>query len=80
MIVGTTNNYAPISMSIRRAAEKLITDNAPEESILNRIEMAFRLYDPCFSCATHFLPGKMPLTVALRDSHGELLREMRRKG
>jgi len=79
MIVGTTNNYAPISMSIKRAAEKLITSAAPEEAVLNRIEMAFRLYDPCFSCATHFLPGKMPLTVSLRDSQGGLLREMRRK-
>lgn len=80
MIVGTTNNYAPISMSVKRAAEKLISSNAPDESILNRIEMAFRLYDPCLSCATHFLPGKMPLTVSIRDSGGELLREMRRQG
>jgi F420-non-reducing hydrogenase large subunit len=79
MIVGTTNNYAPISMSVKRAAEKLITSNAPDETILNRIEMAFRLYDPCFSCATHFLPGKMPLTVSLRDGQGGLLREIRRK-
>jgi F420-non-reducing hydrogenase large subunit len=80
MIVGTTNNYAPISMSIKRAAERLISSNAPEEAVLNKIEMAFRLYDPCLSCATHFLPGKMPLTVSVRDSQGELLREMRRKG
>jgi len=78
MIVGTTNNYAPISMSIKRAAERLITSNAPDESVLNRVEMAFRLYDPCFSCATHFMPGKMPLTVMLRDSQGGLLREIRR--
>ncbi len=78
MIVGTTNNYAPISMSIKRAAEKLITNNAPEQGILNRIEMAFRLYDPCFSCATHFLPGKMPLTVSLRNRQGQLLRELNR--
>jgi F420-non-reducing hydrogenase large subunit len=80
MIVGTTNNYAPISMSIKRAAEKLIRSAEPEEGILNRIEMAFRLYDPCFSCATHFLPGKMPLTVLLHDSRGEIQRVLRRKG
>ncbi|MDD2542468.1 MAG: Ni/Fe hydrogenase subunit alpha, partial [Desulfuromonadaceae bacterium] len=80
MIVGTTNNYAAISMSIKRAAERLITSNAPDEAILNRVEMAFRLYDPCLSCATHFLPGKMPLTVSIRDSQGGILREMRRKG
>lgn len=78
MIVGTTNNHAAIAMSIKRAAEKLITSNAPDEAILNRIEMAFRLYDPCLSCATHSLPGRMPLVVALRGSDGSLLREMRR--
>lgn len=78
LIVGTTNNHAAIAMSIKRAAEKLIRSNAPDEAILNRIEMAFRLYDPCLSCATHSLPGRMPLVVSLRDSDGRLLREIRR--
>jgi F420-non-reducing hydrogenase large subunit len=27
------------------------------------IEMAFRAFDPCCSCATHLPPGRMPLTV-----------------
>ena len=27
------------------------------------VEMAFRAYDPCFGCATHSLPGQMPLEV-----------------
>lgn len=79
LIVGTTNNHAPISMSIRRAAEKLITrGKIIEEGLLNRIEMAFRLYDPCFSCATHSLPGKMPLEVRVRSSSGEVLRTFTR--
>ncbi len=42
------------------------------EGILNRVEMAFRLYDPCFGCATHTLPGQMPLTIRIHDSAGEL--------
>jgi F420-non-reducing hydrogenase large subunit len=33
--------------------------------------MAFRAYDPCFGCATHSLPGQMPLQVTIRDSQGE---------
>lgn len=79
MIVGTTNNYAPMSMSIKRSAEKLITKGKiVEEGLLNRIEMAFRLYDPCLSCATHSLPGKMPLIVNLRNSIGEVIRTFRR--
>jgi F420-non-reducing hydrogenase large subunit len=72
LIVGTTNNYAPISMSIKRAAEKLITKGTVvSEGLLNKIEMAFRAYDPCFGCATHSLPGQMPLQVTIRDVNGE---------
>lgn len=79
LIVGTTNNYAPMTMSIRRAAERLITaGHIVEEGLLNRIEMAFRLYDPCLSCATHALPGTMPLRVTIRDSNGAVLKELRR--
>ena len=79
MIVGTTNNYAPMTMSIKRAAEKLISKGkVVEEGILNRIEMAFRLYDPCLSCATHSLPGKMPLIVNVRDKSGDIIKTFRR--
>lgn len=72
LIVGTTNNYAPISMSIKKAAENLITKGTvASEGLLNKIEMAFRAYDPCFGCATHSLPGQMPLQVTIRDVNGE---------
>ena len=72
LIVGTTNNYAPISMSINKAASSLIKKGTVvTEPMLNMVEMAFRAYDPCFGCATHSLPGKMPLQVTIRDSDGE---------
>jgi len=72
LIVGTTNNYAPISMSIKKAAQNLITKGTVvTEGMLNMVEMAFRAYDPCFGCATHSLPGKMPLEVTIRDASGE---------
>jgi hypothetical protein len=35
------------------------------------VEMAFRAYDPCFGCATHSLPGQMPLEVTIRDAEGD---------
>jgi F420-non-reducing hydrogenase large subunit len=71
LIVGTTNNYAPISMSIKKAAQQLIKKGtAVTEPLLNMVEMAFRLYDPCLSCATHALPGQMPLEVTIRDAQG----------
>ena len=71
LVVGTTNNYAPISMSIKKAAQSLIKKGTVvNEGLLNMVEMAFRLYDPCLSCATHSLPGKMPLEVTIRDAEG----------
>jgi F420-non-reducing hydrogenase large subunit len=74
LIVGTTNNYAPITMSLKKAAKSLITKGTVvTEGLLNKIEMAFRAYDPCFSCATHALPGRMPLSVTIRDADGNVV-------
>jgi len=74
LIVGTTNNNGPIAMSIKKAAQGLIKAGTEiTEPILNMVEMAFRAYDPCFGCATHSLPGQMPLELILRDSRGEVL-------
>jgi F420-non-reducing hydrogenase large subunit len=71
LIVGTTNNYARMSMSIKKAAKKLIHGGTiVTEGLLNQVEMAFRAYDPCFGCATHALPGQMPLEVIIRDANG----------
>jgi F420-non-reducing hydrogenase large subunit len=79
LIVGTTNNYAAISMSINKAARGLIRKGTPvTEGALNMIEMAFRAYDPCFGCATHTLPGHMPLVVRIREKDGGILEEIRR--
>jgi F420-non-reducing hydrogenase large subunit len=78
LVVGTTNNYAPISMSIKKAAQGLIKKGTVvNEGLLNMVEMAFRLYDPCLSCATHSLPGKMPLEVTIRDAQGEPVEVLR---
>jgi F420-non-reducing hydrogenase large subunit len=59
LIVGTTNNYAPMSISIKQAAQGLIKKGkVVSEGLLNMVEMAFRAYDPCMGCATHSLPGR----------------------
>jgi F420-non-reducing hydrogenase large subunit len=76
LIVGTTNNYAPISMSIKKAAEAFIHKGQVNQGLLNRVEMAFRLYDPCLGCATHSLPGQMPLQVVIRDADGEVVDDL----
>jgi len=79
LIVGTTNNNAPIAMSVKKAAQSLITKGQVSEGLLNMVEMAFRAYDPCFGCATHSLPGQMPLLVNIYDPSGNLVRELRRR-
>lgn len=76
LIVGTTNNNAAICMSVKKAATGLIKKGAVSEGLLNMVEMAFRAYDPCFGCATHSLPGKMPLEVRLRDPSGEVVEQL----
>ena len=77
LIVGTTNNYAPITMSVKKAAESLINkDTEITEGLLNMVEMAFRNYDPCMSCATHSLPGQMPLEIIIRDTQGKEIKRL----
>jgi len=79
LIVGTTNNHAAICMSIKKAAQELIKGGQViTQGLLNRIEMAFRAYDPCFGCATHALPGEMDLEVSIIDHRGELLMKLSR--
>ncbi len=79
LIVGTTNNNAPISMSIKKAAQGLIKKGVEvSDGILNMVEMAFRAYDPCFSCATHHRPGEMPMIINLREESGEIIRTIKR--
>lgn len=74
LVVGTTNNNAPICMSVKKAAQSVIQKGKPiTEGLLNRVEMAFRAYDPCFGCATHSLPGQMPLEVRIRNAQGEVV-------
>ncbi len=78
LIVATVGNSARIAMSVDKAAKGLIKGGNVSEGLLNKVEMAFRAYDPCFGCATHTLPGEMPLIVTLRDLKGGVIREIRR--
>jgi len=46
MIVGTTHNIASMNMSVKQAATSLIQNGVYDETILNKVEMAVRAYDP----------------------------------
>jgi len=78
LIVATQNNSAAINMSVEKAAKALIKNGEVPDGILNMIEMAFRAYDPCHACATHSLPGGMPLEVKVYDAQGGLVKALRR--
>lgn len=72
LIVATLNNAPAISMSVRDAAKGVIKNGKVSEGLLNMVEMAFRAYDPCMGCATHFLPGEMPLEVRIHSKDGTI--------
>jgi F420-non-reducing hydrogenase large subunit len=73
LIVGTTHNNAPINMSVKQSAKMLIKDGKYDQGILNQVEMSIRAYDPCLSCATHRLDGKIGVKIDIVDSKGNVL-------
>ncbi|MEW6238304.1 MAG: Ni/Fe hydrogenase subunit alpha [Candidatus Omnitrophota bacterium] len=78
LIVATQNNAARIAMSVDKSAKGLIKNGQVDDGILNMIEMAFRAYDPCHGCATHALPGQMPLLVRVLDAERNVVRELKK--
>ncbi len=76
LIVATVNNAAAICMSVERAARGLIKDGKVTDGLLNMVEMAFRAYDPCLACATHSVPGHMPLVVEIKDQDGNTVKKL----
>jgi F420-non-reducing hydrogenase large subunit len=72
LVVGTTNNNGPINMDVAKVAKGLIHNFEVSPGLLNMVEMAFRAYDPCNSCATHSLPGQMPLEAVIRYADGDV--------
>jgi F420-non-reducing hydrogenase large subunit len=77
LIVATQNNAARIAMSVDRAARGLIHGGNVPEGVLNKIEMAFRAYDPCNACATH-AAGTVPFVLTIRNGKGEVLSNITR--
>jgi F420-non-reducing hydrogenase large subunit len=78
LIVATTNNAGAITMSVKDAAKGMIKNGIVNDGLLNMVEMAFRAYDPCFACATHTLPGGMPLEINIYDTKKKLYKSIKR--
>ncbi|MEW5748272.1 MAG: Ni/Fe hydrogenase subunit alpha [Candidatus Thermoplasmatota archaeon] len=77
MIVATTNNYAAMNTSVKQAAKALIHNGMVSQGLLNKVEMAFRCYDPCNSCGTHSLNGGPALEVTVRKADGSVAEKLR---
>ena len=77
LIVATTHNKGPINVAVKRAAAHFIRNGKVDEGISNLIEIAYRPYDICLACATHVLPGRLPVEIDIYDHRGELLKTLR---
>ena len=78
LIVATQGNSARMAMGVEKSAKGLIHGGKADDGLLNMVEMAFRAYDPCHGCATHSLPGEMPLHISIRDAAGQVVQELTR--
>jgi F420-non-reducing hydrogenase large subunit len=78
LIVATQGNSTRMAMSVEKAAKGLIHKGVVSEGLLNKIEMAFRAYDPCHGCSTHSLPGQMPLIATIYGADNQKIQEIMR--
>ncbi|MCD6491950.1 MAG: Ni/Fe hydrogenase subunit alpha [Candidatus Njordarchaeia archaeon] len=78
IIIPTTMNNPAINIEIKKSASKLINGNKISDALLNRIEMAFRAYDPCLSCSVHSFDSGLPLRIEIYDSSRNLVKVVRR--
>ena len=74
LLVATQQNYAAINRTIEQTIAALGVDDA---TLLDAVELAIRLYDPCLSCATH-AAGRMPLEITVRRN-GKPIKRLERK-
>ncbi|TWT41937.1 Periplasmic [NiFeSe] hydrogenase large subunit [Phycisphaerae bacterium RAS1] len=55
LIIPTGQNLANIEADMRAIVPQMLGQGAEKDQIQQRLEMLVRAYDPCISCATHFL-------------------------
>jgi sulfhydrogenase subunit alpha len=58
-IIPTAQNNVQMEEDIKVLFEELLNKNKTEHEILHEVEKLIRAYDPCFSCASHFLKLKI---------------------
>lgn len=66
----TSQNQSAIEGDLRQLINQLLDQS--DEQITSQCEQAIRNYDPCISCATHFLKLNLDFTDPMVDEEGEL--------
>jgi F420-non-reducing hydrogenase large subunit len=74
LIVATQNNYLAIDDALTQAAAAYLS--SPDQQLLNGVEHALRMFDPCLACATHRI-GYMPIEISVFQEE-TLVRQIRR--
>ncbi len=83
LIIATGHNNLAMNKGILQVArhfvkgEQFVKDGTDQQGALNRVEAVIRAFDPCLSCSTH-AAGKMPFTMDLVGSDGEVRDSLRR--
>jgi NAD-reducing hydrogenase large subunit len=72
LIVATGNNNYAMSRGVEEVAKQYVRGPEVKEGALNRIEAAFRAYNPFLSCSTHAM-GQMPLAVEVQNAQGAVV-------
>jgi sulfhydrogenase subunit alpha len=55
LVIPTQQNIIHLQKDISKYVEELLKKNIPKDKISLEVEKMIRAYDPCMSCATHFL-------------------------
>ena len=55
IIVPTGQNQIVMEKAIHQLVEDLLTKGTTKEEVVNEVEKLIRVFDPCMSCAAHFL-------------------------
>lgn len=78
LIVATVQNNPAMEMGIQKVAKEHIKPGVDvDDKIYNLMEMVIRAYDPCLSCATHTVDGKVKLfTLEVLDSEGNVVKRL----
>jgi len=76
IVVPTTMNNTSINIEIKRAAQNLIKNSKVPKEVINRIEMAFRAYDPCIACSVHSITGGSSLRLLIYNKDKKLVKEV----